>query len=124
MGKPKSGSNINTPHKGKISRYYQRLGGDSVRGSATATARKFNFKGTGAAELVKLIDEQVASGKASRVSRCSSERPSSFNEGMEAAIEEVFEEDETATHREAAERLDLPTKTLHRYAQGLRHRGP
>ena len=46
MGKPKGGSNINTPLKGQISRYYQRLGGDSVRGSATATAKKFNLKGS------------------------------------------------------------------------------
>ena len=116
MGKPKGGSNINTPLKGQISRYYQRLGGDSVRGSATATAKKFNLKGSGAAALVKKIDEQVASGKASRVNRRSSGRPSGFNEEMEAAIEGVFEEDETATYREAAEKLDLPAKTLHNYA--------
>ena len=116
MGKPKGGSSINTPLKGQISRYYQRLGGDSVRGSATATAKKFNLKGSGAAALVKKIDEQVASGKASRVNRRSSGRPSGFNEEMEAAIEGVFEEDETATYREAAEKLDLPAMTLHNYA--------
>jgi hypothetical protein len=71
MGKPKIGSNINTPLKGQISRYYQRLGVEIVRGSATATAREL-LKESGAAVIVSKIGEQVASGKASRANRRSS----------------------------------------------------
>jgi glutamine phosphoribosylpyrophosphate amidotransferase len=53
--------NINTPLRAQLSRYYQRLGGDTARGSATATANEFSLKGSGAASLVKMIDEQLAS---------------------------------------------------------------
>jgi hypothetical protein len=87
-----------------------------LRGFTTAAARKFHLKESGAAELVKKIDEQVASGKASRANRRSSGRPSGLNEEAVAAIEGMSEKDETASYREAAEKLDLPAKIMHIYA--------
>jgi hypothetical protein len=86
MGKPKGTSKIITPLIAQISRYYQRLGGDTVRGSATATETKFNLKENGDASIVKKIDEQMASVKASCANRCSSGRPFGLNDDLEAAI--------------------------------------
>ena len=42
-GRSKGSICITTPEKGKISRHFQSLGGESVRGAASATARKFIF---------------------------------------------------------------------------------
>jgi hypothetical protein len=60
---------VDTPTKGKISRYFQSLGGANTRGAATETAKKFKLRGSGAASAVKKYDAQVASDKARRKSK-------------------------------------------------------
>ena len=76
-GRSKGLSCITTPEKGKISRHFQSLGGESVRGAACATARKFNLRNPSAsgAGLVKKYDREVRDGVASRVNRRSTGRP-------------------------------------------------
>ena len=120
MTKKKGDINHDNPLKAQISRDFQSLGGSSVRGAASATARKFNLKGSGAASKVKQIDSEVAGGIASRKDRPNSilhtGRKRGFNGCVAQAIDRVFDEDETQTYREAATKLDMPLSTLYGYA--------
>ena len=116
MVKRKGDSNIDTPLKGKISRYYQQLGGESARGAASATARKFELGGSGGASRVKKYDAQIRDGIASRTRRLSSGRPFGFNDTLELEIDEVFKDDDTITYAEAGAQLGIPKSTLYRYA--------
>jgi hypothetical protein len=115
MVKRKGSPDIDTPLKGKISRYYQSLGGDSVRGAAAQTARAFKLKGNSGASKVKNFDAQVREGTASRKGRRAGRR-TSFDDIVAQDIEEAFLEDDTMTYREAAAKLGLPKSTLHRFA--------
>ena len=120
--KSKRGACITTPEKGQISRHYQSLGGDSVRGAASATARKFNLTSTsGAAKVIK-YDREIRDGVASRANRRSTGRPKEFNEEIEAEINDAWAEDDTKTYRDVAKDLGLPLSTLHRLVvqRGLR----
>ena len=109
----KGSSFVATPEKAKISRHFQSLGGESVRGAATATARKFKFdKKTGACK-VKKYDRQIRDGVASRVNSRSMGCPKSLNADMEAKILNAWADDDTRTYREVAEDLGIPRSTLY-----------
>ena len=116
---------ITTPEKGKISRHYQSLGGDSVRGAAAATARHFKLEKTHGSAYVKKYDRQIRDGVASRANRRSTGRPKQFNADIEAEIIDAWADDDTRTYREVAKDLGLPLSTLHRWVvqRGLRRRG-
>ena len=109
MTKTKGTKGIDTPLKAQISRHYQKLGGDGVRGAASATAREFKLGGSGAAARVKKYDAEVAAGIASRTNRRSSGRPLGFNEAVEAEIDAVFEANDTTTYHEAADQCGIAT---------------
>ena len=64
----KGSSCVTTPEKGKISRHFQSLGGESVRGAASATARKFDLKKMSGAYFVKKYDREIRDCVASRES--------------------------------------------------------
>lgn len=115
MGKTKGSPDVDTPLKGQISRHYQSLGGASVRGAASATARTFKLKGSAGASKVKTYDQEVKAGTASRSGRRAGRR-TSFDDVVAQDIDEAFLEDDTMTYREAAAKLDLPKSTLHRFA--------
>jgi len=115
--KSKRGACISTPEKGQISRHYQSLGGDNVRGAASATARKFKLCKSRGMSLVKLYDREIRDGVASRANRLSTGRPKEFNEEIEAEINDAWAEDDTRTYREVAKDLGMPTTTLRRYAK-------
>ena len=103
----KGSSCVTTPEKGQISRHFQSLGGESARGVATATARKFKLdKKTGAC-MVKKYDRQIRDGVASRINRRSTGRP------MEVKIIDARAGDYTPTYREVAEDLGIPRSTLY-----------
>ena len=123
--KSKRGASITTPEKGQISRHYQSLGGDSVRGAASATARKFNLTATRGPADVKKYDREIRDGVASRANRRSTGRPKQFNADIEAKIIDAWADDDTRTYREVAKDLGLPLSTLHRWVvqRGLRRRG-
>jgi len=121
-GRSKGSICVTTPEKGKISRHFQSLGGDSVRGAAAATARKFKLnKSTGGVQ-VKKYDREIRDGVASRVNRRSTGRPKQFNADIEAEIIDAWADDDTRTYREVAKELGLPLSTLHRWVvqRGLR----
>ena len=84
--KSKRGACITTPEKGQISRHYQSLGGDSVRGAASATARYFSLGATHGPSNVKKYDREIRDGVASRANRRSTGRPTQFNADIEAEI--------------------------------------
>ena len=121
-GRPKGSSCITTPEKEQISRHYQRLGGDSVRGAAAVTARKFNLNKSTGMSQVKKYDREIRDGVASRVNRRSTGRPKGFNAEMEAEIIDAWADDDTRTYREVAKDLGLPLSTVHRWVvqRGLR----
>jgi len=121
-GRSKGSICISTPEKGKISRHFQSLGGESVRGAASATARKFNLTSTsGAAKVIK-YDREIRDGVASRVNRKSTGRPRKFNADIEAKIIDAWADDDTRTYREVAEDLGIPRSTLYTWVvqRGLR----
>jgi transposase len=124
-GRSKGSVCVTTPEKGKISRHFQSLGGESVRGAAAATARKFNLGSTSGARMVKKYDREVRDGVASRANRRSTGRPKKFNADIEAEIIDAWADDDTRTYREVAKDLGLPLSTLHRWVvqRGLRRRG-
>ena len=113
-GRAKGASCITTPEKAKISRHYQSLGGDSVRGAAAATARKFNLNKSMGPANVKKYDAQICDGVASRENRRSTGRPKQFNAEIEAKIIDAWADDDNRTYREVAKDLGLPLSTLHR----------
>ena len=114
-GRSKGSSCITTPEKGKISRHFQSLGGESVRGAASATARKFNLGNpkTSGPGLVKKYDREIRDGVASRVNRRPTGRPKQFNADIEAEIIDAWADDDTRTYREVAEDLGIPRSTLY-----------
>jgi len=114
--KSKRGACITTPEKGQISRHYQSLGGDSVRGAASATSRYFSLNATRGPKDVKKYDREIRDGVASRANRRSTGRPKEFNEEIEAEINDAWAEDDTKTYREVAKELGIPRSTLHDYA--------
>ena len=120
--KSKRSACITTPEKGQISRHYQSLGGDNVRGAASATARKFNLNASKGHSLVKKYDREIRDGVASRANRRSTGRPKQFNADIEAEIIDAWADDDTRTYREVAKDLGLPLSTLHRWVvqRGLR----
>ena len=121
-GRSKGSTCITTPEKGKISRHFQSLGGESVRGAAAATARKFNLTSTsGAAKVIK-YDREIRDGESSRVNRRSTGRPKQFSADIEAEIIDAWADDDTRTYREVAKDLGLPLSALHRWVvqRGLR----
>jgi len=115
-GRGKGSSCITTPEKGKISRHYQSLGGDKVRGAASATARAFKLNLSKGHTLVKKYDSEIREGIASRANRRSKGRPKLFNAEMEEEINHAWDEDDTITYREVAKDLMIPRSSLHRYA--------
>ena len=121
-GRSKGSICVTTPEKGKISRHFQSLGGDSVRGAAAATARKFDLTSTSGAAKVKKYDREICDGVASRVNRRSTGRPKKFNADMEAKIIDAWADDDTRTYREVAEDLGIPRSTLYTWVvqRGLR----
>jgi hypothetical protein len=123
-GRSKGSVCVTTPEKGKISRHFQSLGGDSVRGAASATARKFKLPKTSGAHLVKKYDHEISVGCASRANRKPTGRPKQFNAEIEAEIIDAWAEDDTKTYREVAKDLGLPLSTLYRWVvqRGLRRR--
>ena len=58
-GRAKGASCITTPEKAKISRHFQSLGGESVRGAAAETARKFKLNKSKGMTLVKKYDREI-----------------------------------------------------------------
>jgi len=124
-GRSKGSSCITTPEKAQISRHYQSLGGDSVRGAAAATARDFKLEKTHGSAYVKKNDRQIRDGVASRANRRSTGRPKQFNADIEAKIIDAWADDDTRSYREVAKDLGLPLSTLHRWVvqRGLRRRG-
>ena len=126
-GRSKGSSCITTPEKAQISRHYQSLGGDSVRGAASATARKFNLNAFSGPSDVKKYDREIRDGVASRANRRSTGRPKQFNADIEAEIIDApgATDDDTRSYREVAKDLGLPLSTLHRWVvqRGLRRRG-
>ena len=68
-GRSKGSICITTPEKGKISRHFQSLGGESFRGAAAATARKFKLNKSTGMSKVKKCDREIRDGVASRVNR-------------------------------------------------------
>jgi hypothetical protein len=121
-GRSKGSSCIITPEKGKISRHYQSLGCDSVRGAASATARKFNLNASSGPSDVKKYDREIRDGVASRANRRSTGRPKQFNADIEAEIIDAWADDDTRTYREVAEDLGIPRYTLYTWVaqRGLR----
>ena len=121
-GRSKGSICVTTPEKGKISRHFQSLGGEIVRGAASATARKFNLTSTSGAAKVKKYDREIRDGVASRENRKSTGRPRKFNADTEAKIIDAWADDDTRTYREVAKDLGLPLSTLHRWVvqRGLR----
>ena len=118
----KGSSCVTTPEKGQISRHFQSLGGESIRGAATATARKFKLdKKTGAC-MVKKYDRQIRDGVASRINRRSTGRPKKINADMDAKIIDAWADDDTRSYREVAEDLGKPRSTLYTWVmqRGLR----
>jgi len=115
-GRSKGSICVTTPEKGKISRHFQSLGGESVRGAASATARHFNLHKTSGARMVKKYDNEIRDGCASRANRKSTGRPKQFNADIEAEIIDAWDDDDTRTYREVAKEIALPRSTLHRYA--------
>jgi len=108
----KGSSCVTTPEKGRISRHFQSLGGESVRGAATATARRFKLdKKTGAC-MVKKYDRQIRDGVASRINCRSTGRPKKVNADMEAKIIDAWADDDTWTFRKVAEDLGIPRSTF------------
>ena len=126
-GRSKGSVCITTPEKGKISRHFQSLGGESVRGAAAAKARKFSLSNPSSSggSLVKKYDQEIRDGVASRVNRRSTGRPKHFSLDIEAKINDAWADDDTRTYREVAKDLELPMSTLHRWVvqRGLRRRG-
>ena len=59
MGRTRKSTDKDTPFKAAVSRHYQKLGGAETKGAATKTARAFGIKGTRAANVVKVYDEQI-----------------------------------------------------------------
>ena len=118
---PKKSSNVKskrspciaTPEKGQISRHYQSPGSDSVRGAASATARKFILSKTCGPGYVKKYDREIRDGVASRANRLSTGRPKKINADMEAKIIDAWADDDTRTYREVAEDLGIPRSTLY-----------
>jgi hypothetical protein len=109
-------SNIDTPLKGQISRFYQSLGGCKTRGAAAATARKFHLPSSHGPARVKLFDAQIRDGTASRSIRRPTGRPLCFDTAVGERIDAAFVAEDTITYREAGEEIGLPASTLHRYA--------
>ena len=114
--KSKRGACITTPEKGQISRHYQSLGGDSVRGAASTTARKFNLNATSGPSDVKKYDRKIRDGGAARANRRSTGRPKQFNAEIEAEITDAWDGDDTLIYREVAKVVSFPRTTLHKYA--------
>ena len=120
--KSKRGARISTPDKAKISRYYQSLGGDSVRGAASATERKFNLNKSQGMSDVKKYDRQIRDSLRSSLNRRSTGRPKKINADIEAEIIDAWADDDTRTYREVAEDLGIPRSTLYTWVvqRGLR----
>ena len=121
-GRSKGSICVTTPEKGKISRHFQSLGGESVRGAAAATARKFNLTSTSGAAMVKKYDREIRDGVASHVNRRSTGCPKEFNADIETKIIDAWADDDTRTYREVAEDLGIPRSTLYTWVvqRGLR----
>jgi hypothetical protein len=113
MPKRKGASSIDTPTKSKISRHFQSLGGENSRGAASATAREFGLNLSSGPNLVKRYDKEIRDGEAKRRYKG---RACNFTEELGNEIDAVFEADDTATFREVAADLGMPTSTLHDYA--------
>ena len=120
--KSKRGASITTPEKGKISRHYQMLGGEKVRGAAAASARAFSLSTTKGSADVKKYDREICDGFGSHANRRSTGRPKKINPEIEAEIIVVWDDDDTRTYREVAKDFGLPLSTLHRWVvqRGLR----
>jgi len=108
------GKTVTTPEKAKISRYYQKLGGEETRGAAVRTARKFGLTGSNGPARVKKYDEEVARNQARRKSVPG--RPSTFNDDIAKEIDSAFKAKEDQTYRRAAKTIGMPKSTLHRHA--------
>ena len=121
-GRSKGSSCITIPEKAQISRHYRRLGGDSVRGAAAATARKFKLNKSTGMSKVKKYDREIRDGVASRVNRRSKGRPKQFDADIEAEIIDAWADDDTRTYREVAKELGIPHSTSHTWVvqRGLR----
>jgi hypothetical protein len=111
-GRSKGSICITTPEKGKISRHFQSLGGESVRGAALRQQGNLicNPSSSGAG-MVKKYDREIRDGVASRVNRRSTGRPKQFNADIEAKIIDAWADDDTRTYREVAK--DLRHTTFH-----------
>jgi hypothetical protein len=120
----KGSSCVTTPEKAKISRHFQSLGGESVWGAASATARKFDLNKMSGAYYVKKYDREIREGIASRANRRSTGRPKKINADMEAKIIDAWADDDTRTYREVAEDLGIPRSTLYTWVvqRGLRRK--
>ena len=112
-GRSKGSSCVTTPEKGQISRHFQRLGGDSVRDAASATARAFNLEKANGPKYVIKYDREIRDGVATRVNRRSTGGPKKFNADMEAKIIDSWADDDTRTYREVAEDLGIPRFTFY-----------
>ena len=84
------GKTVTTPEKAKISRYYQKLGGEDTRGAAVRTARKFGLTGSNGPARVKKYDEEVARNEARRKSVPG--RPSTSDEGDVLRVRRVSDQ--------------------------------
>jgi len=98
------GKTVTTPEKAKISRYYQKLGGEDTRGAAVRTARKFGLTGSNGPARVKKYDEEVARNEARRKSVPG--RPSTFNDDIAKEIDSTFKAKEEQTYRRSRYRED------------------
>ena len=109
--KSKRGASITTPEKGKISRHYQMLGGEKVRGAAAASARAFSLSTTKGSADVKKYDREICDGFDSHANRRSTGRPKKINPEIEAEIIVAWDDDDTPDIPRSGERF-RPT-TVH-----------
>jgi len=98
---------VTTPEKAKILLHFQSLGSESVRGAASATARKFDLNKMYGAYFAKEYDREIRDGVASRANRLHTGRPKKFNAEMEEEISHAWNEDDTRTDREVAKENNL-----------------
>jgi len=115
-GRTKDAQGVDTPKKAQIPRDYQLAGSSKTRGAAAAVARKHGLGPKNGPSQVKKWDAEIRDGVASRANRRSSGRPKGLSSEVNQIIEDIFDEDDTQTYREAAEKLGLPKTTLYRYA--------